>query len=662
VRLLERQILLIGGVFSLANLLGFAAYRLVFLRLFESSPPGLEILQACLAGARMDLALLGYEFSLFCLLVQAARLGRPRIWVWYWWTAGFLHFIACTAAYWFLRERHEHFGEILLRYLTRLDEPFLAVHDFLAFHPWLVLLLLGGSLAYWWAGAWTGARLAAVLPSLPIRWRERAWLLVFTTGALLLTVDPVPRKWNGSAFGWVVRGVYAAEYAAFDDFGLNQAVINPFYDLFRVQVVAALDPAPPERLTQDEAVQACLAALDRSPANRSYPLLTELTSTNDTHIRNIVVVQIESLSTEIMESSSGGEPVMPFLREYASRGLYFPNVVQAASQTAGSVFGVATGLPKENVEERVRRFADWELNGYYATLPRILSGRQYQHFAFHGGRTRLTDFAAFMGNQGFQSLGFRELSEELEQLKYPGEQEDSQGLLDGPFLQASARIILKRRKDYTAHILTTTSHPPCRAPAFFQSKQTDETLRTFQYVDSAVRDFMERLRKEDPGFQETLFVITGDHAQAVKVRGLLDTLRVPLILLSPRLSDLKLVGTRNQWVSQFDILPTALDLIGGKHAYAGIGRSLLRPRPQWIALTTRSDESLYFRGPHLLIHRPLEGHSRLYLFRPDEPNPAQAGPDCARIQEALTLESVAIQDTVRRLGRSRKIIPMAVAR
>ena len=659
-RLLDRQVLLIGGFFALANLLGFAAYRLVFLGIFETTPPGLEIAHACLAGARVDLALIGYEFSLFCLLVQAPRLGRPRFLVAYWWTAGYLHFIACSAGYWFFRERQEHFGEILLRYLTRLEEPFLAVKDFLAFHPWLVLLLLAGSIAYWWAGARIGARLAAVLSSTPLRRRERVRLLVFATVALLLTIDPVLRRWNASATGWVVRGVDAAEYARFSHFASNQAVINPFYDLFRVQVVAALEPVPPKRFTEDEAVRRCLAALGHPAANPAYPLLTELTSIHAADIRNVVILQIESLSTGLLESSSDGDTVMPFLRECASRGLYFPNIVQAASQTAGGVFGVATGLPKENVEARVRRFADWELNGYYATLPRILSGRQYQHFAFHGGRTRLTDFGAFMGNQGFQSLGYRELSAELERLKYRGECEDSQGLLDGPFLEACARIILERRKEYTAHILTTTSHPPCRAPASFQSKQTDDTLRAFQYVDAAIRGFVDILRKEDPGFQETLFVITADHARPIKVRGLIDTLRVPLILFGPGLSAKGLVGSRNEWRSQLDILPTVLDLIDGTHAFAGIGQTLLRARREWRALSTRSGETLYFRGPYLLVHRPLEGHSRLHLIRPDEPNPREAGSDYSRMQEELTLETLAIQQTIRRLGRSRRIIPLAV--
>ncbi len=661
-RLFHRRVLLIGGFFALANLLGFAAYRLVFLNIFETSPPGPEILRACLAGARVDLALIAYEFSLFCLLVQAPHLRQPRFWVAYWWTAGFLHFIACSAAYWFFRERQEHFGEILLRYVTQMEEPLQAVQDFLAFHPWLVGLLLGGSIAYWWAGARTGARLAGVLGSPPPQWRQRFWLILFATGALLLTLDLVPRRWNASQSGWVLRGVYAGEYEAFDHFGLNQAVINPFYDLFRVQVVAALEPAPPDRFTEDEAVRRCLAALKRSSARQTYPLLTELKSTQETHIRNIVIVQIESLSTGILESSSGGDAVMPFLRECSSRGLYFPNIIQAASQTVGAVFGVATGLPKENVEARVRRFADWELNGYYATLPRILSGTEYQHFAFHGGRTRLTDFGAFMGNQGFRSFGHRELSEELEQLEYTGEREDSQGLLDGPFLEACARIILKRRRHYTAHILTTTSHPPCRAPSFFQSKQTDDTLRTFQYVDSAIRRFIERLDKEDPALRETLFVITGDHARPIKVSGLIDTLRVPLILFSPALSAKRLVGTRKEWGSQLDVLPTVLDLVDGTHVYAGIGQSLLRPRHEWGALSTRSDENLYFRGPYLLAHHPLEGHSRLHFFRPDEPNPPEAGSDYFGVQEELTLESVAIQETVRRLGRARRIIPLAVAR
>jgi phosphoglycerol transferase MdoB-like AlkP superfamily enzyme len=157
------------------------------------------------------------------------------------------------------------------------------------------------------------------------------------------------------------------------------------------------------------------------------------------------------------------------------------------------------------------------------------------------------------------------------------------------FLNAAERIARVGRsgQPFLATLVSINNHAPFRTPdhAFDieRGKAPRERIHnTMHYTDDVVRQFVERLRRE-PWFDDTVIIVTGDHAYDLGERGHVighDNLRhestwVPLIIHGrnaqlPR-------GEQTRIASHIDLAPTLAQLAGSAGPYAFEGHSLLEP-------------------------------------------------------------------------------------
>jgi arylsulfatase A-like enzyme len=109
---------------------------------------------------------------------------------------------------------------------------------------------------------------------------------------------------------------------------------------------------------------------------------------------------------------------------------------------------------------------------------------------------------------------------------------------------------------------------------------TSQMIQTIHYSDQALGDFM-TMARDQPWFERTVFVITGDHGiaiaplgQQVQTTHQLSELRhrVPLVIYSPLLRGGRVV---RQPGSHVDMLPTLLGLARVDEPRAGAGTDLL---------------------------------------------------------------------------------------
>ncbi len=79
--------------------------------------------------------------------------------------------------------------------------------------------------------------------------------------------------------------------------------------------------------------------------------------------------------------------------------------------------------------------------------------------------------------------------------------------------------------------------------------------------------------KRDGYFDDTLFVITADHANEFveKTEHVPNQFHIPLLIVGPGVK----TGIDERTGSQVDIIPTLIDLCGWSVTYAGLGRSLV---------------------------------------------------------------------------------------
>ena len=643
--------------FLLLNCAVFAAYRIAFIRLFGVPEALSGVPAALLRGLGLDAALLALELCLLALLALVTRRLRFRatlagLWVFTW--ANLL----CAAVNLFVfRERHRHLWEIIRENIGQPHEMLIAFEPFASAHPFVIGAgLLGLALV----------ALAARRHTRPLAgqavdlWRPAACATTLAViGALVLvTIEVAPTKETKQL---KLRLLSSLDRMRLGDYVLNQAVGNPLQDLIRLFELP--DDTTPYHLGAQEALDLSRRLLGLPAGDPTYPLLRAMRGQEPLGVRNVVVIIVEGLSSALIDHRVGSEYVMPYIHGLCEQGLCFRKMIQSFSATDGSVFAIVTSLPPPFALSQTMDLPAQEINAFDGSLARSIGAPGYRHYFVAGFRQRSGDFVTFMGNQGYRGFGYDELRARLGDRARADS--NALGIFDGPMLQEAARIMLSGSGPFTAHLVTATTHSPWTVPPSMTNRVADEVLASFQYLDGSVRDFVETLRREDPDFEHTLLVITGDHTSHVFDSRTMERLRVPLILFGPRL-----VRAKDHWASRqerpgthIDIVPTVLGLLDGEHVYGGMGRNLLDTGLGDRGLISGAKGSfLYVKDGFALRYTPSTGGSELFLTREDDALSRDVSKERPDVAVRLRLELLALSETAHRLGRDRRIFPLPGAR
>jgi phosphoglycerol transferase MdoB-like AlkP superfamily enzyme len=642
-----------------ANAVLFFIYRVLFLHSFAAGVGFSEAAGICWSGMRLDLALLGCEFSLvgFCLLVRR-KVHPRRLLLWLWALTG-LHAFACVANFATFTERGMNAGELLLPYITSPWQTFLATMPFVQEH-WLWMGVLGVVFVFfWWLGLRVSRRLGAETIDL---WQSKRTLgaaLALSILPLLFMLQSVTRKpvWHGvRRSGWGVRVIQSKFFTKFSQGARNEAVLNPLFEFARVQVPAQLKHKSDYRLTETEALDVWRDLTGKPTFDSRFPLLTTIQGTPRSGIENIIIIQVEGLSRSILEQERNGRAVTPFLRQMAREGLYFSNTFQNANFTSGGVFSTLSGVPKRTFDEVSHRFASFEIGTAYASLAHVLGSSNYTHFFCGGFRQSWDDFMAFTAHQGCEARGYGDFKRILERKNRLAGADSLLGICDGEFLQECAELFLRCPTRFTAHCMTCTTHSPWAVPAGVGTSFDEPALNAFAYFDASLRVFCERMQTAPAVWEETVIIVIGDHTSITFSDSPLERLRIPLIFYGPKLR--RSAERSGVSASQVDVVPTALGLIEGRHRFAGIGRNLLDPawRETGIVGGT-TDKGFFLKDGFLLQYVPSSGDVQISVATNDAVTAddlAAREPELARRLQRQYFAQIGL---AKRLAVERRIFP-----
>lgn len=640
------------------NVAVLALYRLLFV-LWFAAPDSRALLPAVLwQGFRVDSVLLAAEVGGIALVALATRWLRPAPFLAAAWAATAVNVGCAVVNLAFYRERRQHLWEMLFANVDRISQVGVAAEPFFRTHPWTFPLLVGGLFGLATV-ARRDARRARV--SSTAGWREgrvAIGLAALVLAGLAVALERAPTKRGGAdRMRWRLA---ASKYTMlFPDHELNQAVVNPLFDLAVYHVPAALVRGD-YRLGEAEAIGRTKRILGLAGTDPRYPLLRDLHGDASLGIRNVVVVLVEGLGTTTLEDRDVDGPVMPFLVSLGARGLLFPDTWQSFSATDGSVFSVTTSLHRGfDAHAGASHFFPYEFTGSFGSLPRILGSDGLRHYFFAGFRQRIDEFVSFASNQGHRAFGYEQLVERLgDRADASG---DTLGLYDHVLFELAADEILSDETPFTVQIMTGTSHSPWVVPPGHDTGALPSDLGTFRYVDAALGKFVERLRAR-PDFDSILFVVTGDHTSILPPGATIGARhRVPLVLWSTRLA-----GRRGEWVdrqglraSHVDVLPTILGRIAGEHPFAGVGRDLLtapvdEARP---IVSSSHHESLFLEGAWALRHAPAADVTTLSPLAGGELVEVDVARDHPDVVGALLEDYFALYEASDRLARSARVFP-----
>ncbi len=269
---------------------------------------------------------------------------------------------------------------------------------------------------------------------------------------------------------------------------------------------------------------------------------------------NVVLISVESLSAEYSGSYGRKDSLTPNLDALTPRSLLLADLWATGTRTVRGLEALSLSVPPTPGESIVRR----EHNEGLATLGEVFRGKGYHAMFLYGGYGAFDDMNRFFGHNGYDVHDRTDIPDkEIHHENVWGVADEDLYSMAMQHFDADAAA----GKPFFAHLMTTSNHRPYTFPAGRGPWPQGKRESAVAYTDWAIGDFLRRASGK-PWFRNTLFVITADHCASSAGIAALPAFRyrIPLWFYAP--GGQLAPGRMERRVSQIDIAPTVLGLLG----------------------------------------------------------------------------------------------------
>ncbi|MDR2458153.1 MAG: LTA synthase family protein [Clostridiales Family XIII bacterium] len=344
-----------------------------------------------------------------------------------------------------------------------------------------------------------------------------------------------------------------------------------------------------------ETVKDLLDSYEEIFPNENYPLMRQRVSFNVYGKNyNVVFILLESWQKEYIDSFSGTSyEVTPNFDAIAEESVMFDNFYANGQRSIMGLMSVFFSLPYV----RGISYIGFGLeNSGQTRLPAILSKNVYDN-VYVQGDTRDSDNGVALAYY----LGFKEAYGKQDIPLHHNYEQINKGYdLEGfEFFFEKIRLL---KNPFFAFYFTTTTHIPYKKTVLkslekYPQDGTEKTgyLNRLYYADYSLGEFFNKAKKEK-WFDNTIFIMCADH-QAYGVGGINGSLektkvdrtfKIPAIIYCPSLfkpEKSKILA------SQFDIVPTIIDILNINVPYSSLGKSLFsKDKNRFVFLSYEGDQ------------------------------------------------------------------------
>lgn len=329
--------------------------------------------------------------------------------------------------------------------------------------------------------------------------------------------------------------------------------------------------------------------------------------------RNVVVILLESFSREYvgvfnrnLSGYRGG--YTPFLDSLAQDAYLFEQAFANGRKSIDAMPSALASVPGMETPFVLSHYSGNKLNSPAS----LLSAEGYRTAFFHGAPNGSMGFNAFVKQAGYQEYYGKD------EYDNNADFDGMWGIWDEPFLSYMADVLNGFPQPFVSAVFTLSSHHPFRVPEQYEGKFPKGNLPVHQcvgYTDNALRHFFQKASAM-PWFKNTLFIITADHSSVNFEEAYNTTLgafAVPMMVYAPG-SGLR--GYNDSTVvSQCDILPTVMSLLGYDKPFVAFGHNMFAPGEPHFAVNFNNAFQLT-EGDYILQFAD-EKVTALYNFKTD---------------------------------------------
>ena len=354
---------------------------------------------------------------------------------------------------------------------------------------------------------------------------------------------------------------------------------------------------------------------DTAPVRRDTTPPTEKTLP----IKNVVVILMESFAGHSVGALGRPGAITPYFDNLAKEGLLFDRFFSNGTHTHQGMFATMACFPNLPGFEYLMQTPEGshKLSG----LPELLSARQFDDVYVYNGDFAWDNQSGFFSNQGMTTFVGRN------DFVDPVFSDPTWGVSDQDMFNRGLEELKKRegKEPFYALLQTLSNHTPYALPTPLPVEPVtdrgslNEHLTAMRYSDWALGQFFEKARKE-PYFNETLFVIVGDHGfgneQQISEMDL-GRFHVPLLFIGPGIQEK--FGTRTDIVgTQVDIVPTIMGRLGGEFRQQCWGRDLLTlpqgDKGSGVIKPSGSDQTVAIISDDHLLVQPKDMPAKVWQY------------------------------------------------
>jgi phosphoglycerol transferase MdoB-like AlkP superfamily enzyme len=291
---------------------------------------------------------------------------------------------------------------------------------------------------------------------------------------------------------------------------------------------------------------------------------------------NVVVLMLESwgaIHIDAMRKHMNlpALGVTPNFDSLAKNGRLYTHFYANGQRSIQGAAAVLAGMPTlpgmpflgEGLEQNQQSF-----------LGELAQSQGYETFFLQSSDRGSLRFDAIAARAGFSTyLG----NEDIPELHEHKKAASTWGTWDHNTLQEANKRFAAARKPFLGYVFTSTSHIPWLIPdkrwkKYSGDADIDKALNAIYYADWALGELI-AAAKQAGYYDNTIFVLLADHASEFveNVENAPNLFHIPLLIVGPGIKS----GIDERVGSQFDIMPTVMDLAGWSADYAGLGRSLI---------------------------------------------------------------------------------------
>ena len=332
--------------------------------------------------------------------------------------------------------------------------------------------------------------------------------------------------------------------------------------------------------------------------------------------KNVVVLIVESFGREYIGSLNTSTGIAdyrgftPFLDSLIQQSVSFQPSFINGRQSIDAMPSILSSIPRFLEESFILTTASMNnLSSIAGELRKI----GYETAFFHGADNGSMGFEGFALATGFEQYYGR--TEYKQDSRFNGDKDfdGTWAIWDEEFLQYFVIKMNEMKQPFATSVFTATSHDPFVVPRryqdVFKNSEGDNNPihKCIEYTDYSLRRFFEAASRQ-PWFDNTLFVITGDHHNISSYpyyQTDLSVLSVPIIFYEPK-ADFK-PQNRTCIAQHIDIMPTVLNYVGYNRPYVAFGKDLFHT-PDSLSWAVNHRNGFYqFVSPEYVMQMSEDG-------------------------------------------------------